>query len=241
MSPAGRRLNSYDALKLSAMLWMSIDHIGYFLVTDEEVWRLAGRLAMPIFCFLGGYNRQYRFSSHILWVAIAISVVDITRGHFYQQNILWTMLAIRALLGHTPESLWTRFPALPIIGCVLWFIPTNLIADYGTLGLLWALLGAQVAQYPRRYGIITAYAASALALTLFVTWDVFVTHVSYGIVATLALTLMTARLMRFELTPWQTRPGYETAALWLSRHALSYYGIHLIVVMGIGMALGITP
>lgn len=241
MNLSERSLNSYDALKLSAMLWMSIDHVGYYLITDEEIWRLIGRLAMPIFCFLVGYNRHYRFSSHVFWVAVAISCVDIARGHYYQQNILWTILVIRALLAHMPERFWNSYIPGVILGCYLWFIPTIVFVDYGTLALLWALLGYHVSRTPDRMGIITAYAASALLLTVFMTWDAFTHHTLYGICAIIALCVLTAKLMLFRITPWHTRPNCQWAALWLSNNALTYYGVHVALLMGIGSWLGISP
>lgn len=223
------------------MLWMSIDHVGYYLITDEEIWRLIGRLAMPIFCFLIGYNRNYRFSSHVFWVAVAISCVDIAREHYYHQNILWTILVIRVLLSRLPTHLWSADALSVIVLCYLFFIPINLLFDYSTLALLWALLGYHVRHAPLRMGVITAYAASALLLTLFMIWDFFTMHTLYGVLTTIALTLLTARLMQFRLTPWNSSPQLSNAAIWLSDNALTYYGVHVALLMGIGSWLGISP
>ena len=39
-------------LQLIALITMLIDHIGAFLMGDDIVMRLIGRIAMPLFCFM---------------------------------------------------------------------------------------------------------------------------------------------------------------------------------------------
>ncbi len=54
-------VSEHDLFKLTALLLMFIDHIGVFVFPDVIWWRIFGRAAAPIFFFLIGYSRSYRF------------------------------------------------------------------------------------------------------------------------------------------------------------------------------------
>lgn len=235
-----RGLNRYDAWKLFALAAMTVDHVGYYLVADEEIWRMVGRLAMPVFCFLIGFNGQYRWRWELFAVALCISLAEAVQGDFWGQNILWTLLLVRVLLHAFDEARWKAWVLPVIFLSVVVFPITRLLIDYGSLALLWALAG-RFAAHDREAWQGKAYMLSALALSLFLTWDVFVQTPGYGYLATLALVVMSYRLWLFSYAPWRVQGVVATLARFFSAHALYYYGVHVLVLGAIGLALGIKP
>mgnify|MGYP000885395299 CR=1 FL=1 len=67
-----KRPNLYDYLKVLAILSMVLDHIGYYLFPEILELRLIGRLAFPIFLFLVGFNRSFRWRWGLFWRGIGL-------------------------------------------------------------------------------------------------------------------------------------------------------------------------
>ena len=62
-------------LKLIAIITMIIDHVGYVLFREYEIFRIIGRISFPIFCFLlveGYYHTRnvYKYLARLLLFAI---------------------------------------------------------------------------------------------------------------------------------------------------------------------------
>ncbi|MGI9373700.1 MAG: TraX family protein, partial [Hyphomicrobiales bacterium] len=53
-------IDKTDWLKSAAILFVAIDHYGYFFIENNEWWSVVGRLAAPIFFFLLGYAETKR-------------------------------------------------------------------------------------------------------------------------------------------------------------------------------------
>lgn len=235
-----RALNRYDAWKLFALVAMTFDHVGYYLVGDEEIWRMVGRLAMPVFCFLVGFNRHYRWRPELFLVALCLSFAEAAQGRFWVQNILWGILLARLLLQAVEEERWKQWVLPVIFLCTVAFPFTRVFIDYGSLTLLWALAG-RFAASDRTAWQGKAYMVSAMALTVLLTWDVFVVTHLYGYVTTVALVVMGYALWQVSYAPWHVRGRAATMARFFSDHALYYYGVHLLLLSAAGIVLGIKP
>lgn len=104
---------SRQALQLLACLSMTLDHIGVHLVPYDTpiywVLRGAGRLAMPIFCFLlaeGAKHTRHprRYLGRLLGMAVAIELPlllcdwQLGTDYRFSINIFWTLSASLAIL-----------------------------------------------------------------------------------------------------------------------------------------------
>ncbi len=97
-----------EFLKISAMLTMLCDHIGYVLISQKTypqiylILRLIGRIAFPLFCFMlvEGFTYTRSKRDYIIRLAIFAVISEIPfdlaiTGKFfdiYNQNVMWTLL-----------------------------------------------------------------------------------------------------------------------------------------------------
>lgn len=143
MSLSARPLNSWDMVKILALLLMFIDHAGYFLFTDQHYWmRAIGRGAAPIFFFLTGYASRYRFRWDLLLLGLLMIAVSFyLAGYMRPLNILIPILLYRLFFGWLEKrGKSIRRPYDWFIGAVLLF-PTYTVVEYGSSGFLFALCG----------------------------------------------------------------------------------------------------
>ena len=95
-----RFLNS-NALKFLAGFFMVIDHIGFLFFPTQELWRIIGRLSMPLFAFALAEGCRYtrnKTKHFILLFSLAVicqTVYYIFDGSLYM-NILVTFSLARA-------------------------------------------------------------------------------------------------------------------------------------------------
>ena len=132
------------ALKLLAMITMTLDHTGAILFPSNEILRLVGRLSFPIYCFLlsEGFvhtssRKRYLFRMG-LWGVISEPVFDLAfRGNLWvpnHQNVFFTLffgLCSLCLLTHFEKekpAAAVGFLLLPIFAAE-WFH-----TDYGAFG-----------------------------------------------------------------------------------------------------------
>ncbi len=66
---------SGNQLKLSAVLFMTIDHIGYLLFPDVIILRILGRLSFPIFAFAISEGCRHTRSRRAYLLTLAISAI----------------------------------------------------------------------------------------------------------------------------------------------------------------------
>jgi hypothetical protein len=135
--------NIQDKLKTLAVISMIIDHIGVFFFPKIEVFRVMGRLAMPIFCFFAGYNFKGKRKSSLLKYGLLLSLITfIGTGSFPTLNILITIyigqLYLQKFFTLTHDVVSNMFQILPLI---LFTPATFLLFDYGTLAISIMALG----------------------------------------------------------------------------------------------------
>lgn len=147
-------------LKVIAMVTMLIDHVAYFLLSDQPMFletlftvgntrvtlyyilRTVGRLAFPIYCFLlaEGFvhtKHRFRYGASLLIFAL-ISEIPWNLAHtgtwtHYEQNVFFTLFF--GYCGLCIIEYLTKHPVWQVIGILTLFAVTFFFgADYGYMG-----------------------------------------------------------------------------------------------------------
>ncbi|HEX2552412.1 MAG TPA: TraX family protein [Microvirga sp.] len=146
-TPAARPVTTTDLLKLVALVFVFIDHHGYFFDPANPWWRLFGRVAAPVFFFLIGFARTRRVPWTWLAFGIPLTAVNaLEAGNLAgtMVNILINFAILRALVLPAVERHVMARPlavALLIAGCLPLIPVTDGPLEYGVEGWLWAFLG----------------------------------------------------------------------------------------------------
>lgn len=126
-------------LPVIAMTTMLIDHIGLMFFPDDELFRIIGRIAFPLYCWF--LVQGYRHTRHLgrymrrLFMLACLSQVpfSLATGR-WELNVIFTLFFCLAALYATervqPE--WKKLLALAAVLGALAAIPM----DYGLYGLL---------------------------------------------------------------------------------------------------------
>jgi len=242
-------ITSYDLLKALAVLLMIIDHVGYYFFPEEGWLRLIGRMCVPMWFFLIGYA-QSRDLGLTLWGGALILVLAnvITGMTVIPLNILGSMILVRLLLDPVMKLALRSVSALFGIGFILMFLilPSSVLTEYGTLGLLLAMYGYMV----RRKGEFSNQLEEIFPFAAYVVFVFTVFQmVNFGfdqqqvIVLGSGIAVVMAALYLFRPA---TFPGLTAAlpgpAVWLvqllGRRTLEIYVLHLVAFKLAALYLG---
>lgn len=142
------------SLKLFAIIFMLIDHIGATFFQSKMIFRIIGRLAFPIFAFqIGiGYSHTKNKKKHILSLLLfaIISQIPFTlMCNIYTQsttlNVLFTFL-FAILIIYCDENIKEWVIKVPLI-TILLLVATFIKTDYGICGILLTVLFYYFANY----------------------------------------------------------------------------------------------
>ena len=78
---------SGNALKIIALISMTVDHVGVMLFPNTEIFRIIGRIAMPIFAFMiaeGCYYSKHKLRYFSL--VLSIGVICVLVFYFFLGN-----------------------------------------------------------------------------------------------------------------------------------------------------------
>lgn len=232
-----RPFNTWDAIKLLAIILMFVDHSGAFVYTDDaHKWlRAIGRGAAPIFLFLAGYAGSFRFKWDLFILAMMMTVSDsLLAGQLRTQNILVTILLTRMFFDW-----WTKrgkvftHPYEWVIGSGIWFV-TMMITQYGLFGLTFGVC----AYAKRRPGTYPAKVVRNMMFMAFVMFGL-ITQFSFefgwrdATISWLMLAGVGTLLYRLELKPVNTSFLPEPL-VWFAQQVAVYsgyiYALHLIAL-----------
>lgn len=180
------RLNTFE-LKCIAIVSMVVDHIGYVLYPDMKLFRIFGRIAFPIFCFLvaEGVTHTRNIYRYMLRMAVfaLISEVpyDLIFGNgiidFKSQNVFFTLtlgVCMLHLTGNVTD-LWQKIIVLASFMCM----NDMLRGDYGMYGILLIFIYGELRK-------INWFKLTAGALwNFFYPWEIQ----RYGVLASIPLLL----------------------------------------------------
>jgi len=161
-----KRPNLYDYLKIIAIVTMIIDHIWFLFYPEQVIWRIVWRTAFPLFLFLVWYNHSFRWRSSLwiwgivlqlaLWIWWLYGVTDI-----WYANILLAIWWTRKIMEIVQKYNSYIGEAVLFILCLWLSRYTYEYIDYGTLSIVFALLG----YWARKYGN-TIYTSLLIAFSV---------------------------------------------------------------------------
>ena len=139
-------IDNTDWLKTAAIIFVRIDHFGYFFAKDDGWWGVLGRMGAPPFFFLMGYARTRTVPFRWIWLGVGLTVLDSWNNDWtwMAPNILLSLALIRLAVPYVRIFLqrhgWIAFALL--VAALLALLPiAGEIVDYGAEGWLWALFG----------------------------------------------------------------------------------------------------
>lgn len=248
IKPLPREITSYDLLKAAAMVFMFIDHTGFYFYPEELWFRVWGRFSAPIWFFLIGYA-DTRTVQLGIWVgAIIISATWALSGQFlFPLNILFSLAFTRLMLNgimlralKDKQSLWGMLLLLFFLA-----LPSMIFMEYGTLGIMFAMTGFLVRHknavtWPR-WNIVAFMTASAILLASIQLLLLPVLSVAqfFTLMAGMASLCIALYLFRPMTFPKLTRFSGPLAPVirLLGRRTLEIYVLHLVVLAGLMMVL----
>ncbi|MCI5050590.1 MAG: conjugal transfer protein TraX [Rickettsiales bacterium] len=230
----GETVNTHDAYKALAVIIMTIDHLGWFIYTDEMWWRAIGRITFPVWFFLAGYSTRSHITRDIIFWAVVIEILaTLCLMPIFEINALFTIILCRLILNlMAPRQIIEKRPLEIWLACLI-FVPVSLIfMEYGTLGLMYAVMG-----YCVRHGLNSRQHKAFCALTFIsfslIQIQLFSLDDAQSIVMVALMGLCTWGLYNFKVTPL---PQFGSGAInWLtrlmSRYSLEYYVLHRTILM----------
>jgi hypothetical protein len=240
----GTEINSIDWLKFVALVVMTMDHVGAYLVADPGWWKAIGRVTVPAWFFLAGYAQSRQMSGEILWLSAVLVLCNYAVGAgVFPLNALASIVICRYVVfwlhdrGHMDRRIWDVF-----LACGLLAIPSVLLFEYGTLGICFAVMGHQVRQAKR--GVPLAV-FTALSTLLFIAFQCAI--YDFGIwqnsVMMLGTVITVLYLYRFRMQKSRVAPqsGWANYAVRLiARNTMHYYALHRMIFQIVGVLLGLS-
>jgi hypothetical protein len=136
-----------DIMKTIAVIVMIIDHIGFYFFPDAMWFRAVGRVGTPIWFFLIGYATTRDLPNKLLIGALVLAVIDLVLfNRVFALNVLVTIMAIRLSVDYVMNFI-TRSRYIFFIASILmalFYVATNMVFEYGTIALMFAVLGYMV-------------------------------------------------------------------------------------------------
>ncbi len=221
----GHEANTHDITKAIAVITMVIDHIGW--VTNHQWMRVIGRIAAPLFFFLVGYSKTYRWQNKLFYYALALFAFHafFLLPTFYI-NILFVFIIIRLLL------LWLA-PIKLDRQCLLGlFLVCNVVSYYTYSHVEYSLLGLEISlaglfiREKRSYAI--PWAIASFASYCFSQIIVFHFFPPYYFYPTIVIFIGLGWWCCFyQQRVWSLPHWCRVPALFLSRYSLPIYFYHL--------------
>ncbi len=136
-------------LKIIALVTMIVDHTGAIFFPQYRIFRIIGRIAFPIYCFLliEGYNHTKDIKKYGLRLLLFAFISEIPFDYafygkigFTHQNIFFT-LTLGLIFIYMIDRYFKTNPFIAVFGMLLAvFLSEFLHTDYGMLGMIYILI-----------------------------------------------------------------------------------------------------
>lgn len=228
----GAGLNSHDLVKFTALVIMTVDHIGFFFFPEEMWWRAIGRITFPVWFFLVGYSRGKQIPKDLAALAAVMILADSVMLYpIFPLNALVSIMACRLLVvwmekrGRIHGNLFAIY-----LGCLVWLIPLDFVFEYGAQAILYAFGGYLVRHRPGErdtYLFMTGALAAFLAMQLFM----FPFDIVQTVWVVCGTAVVTYYLSHFDLKHYELPDRWHIPAMavrFVSRYSLYYYLLHYV-------------
>ena len=219
-----------NMLKLFALIVMTIDHVGAYLLPEVTELRIIGRLALPIYAWMIAEGCFYtksrlRYLLVIAGVAVVMQVVEYIFNQSLQQCILVTFtLSILLIYCVDLASKKQNFLTILLMGVVFCGVvyvcellpgdipTTDFSIDYGLMGVLLPVM-IFIGRNKSEKLILCAAGLIALAMTNWLQW--------YALPSLLLLAFYSGKKGKMQL----------------KYLFYIYYPLHLVVIYAVGLLL----
>lgn len=161
---------SSAVLQIIAMLCMLIDHVGAYLMNDFWLFRVIGRLAMPLFVFglAEGFIHTSSRKKYFVRIAICALITEVVL-YFLQQNVgytLWHNILLNFVLAFISLICVEKRNALLIFVPIMAGFAEYLKLDYGWAVIVLAIGFYLTLKYTKKRSVLYfAGIATSLLLT----------------------------------------------------------------------------
>ena len=230
-----------DLIKTFAVIIMIIDHIGMYFFNDWLWFRALGRIGgAPVWFFLIGYAHTRKIPDRLFIGALILAAADfILFQKVFAMSALVTIILLRLTIDHVMNfALQNRY--LFVVSSVLLafaYIFTQMLFEYGTLALFFAMAGYMTRQRERieRETFVTKWDYYGfLTFTFFM--FIFMQNAIFGfdVVQFTFMALCTAAVMVVLVTmePMtfpQIRQPQKRFLMFCGRRTLDIYVAHLVL------------
>lgn len=218
---------------------MIVDHIGYYFFPDQLWLRLIGRIAFPLFLFLVWYSNSYRWRRDIFlwWVGLWVLQVFLSTNYYfspnYTLNILLGIVIARAVLFFNQQT--NEKYIIPIhIVFLLFYTFLFKWVDYWSFVVFFAFLG-YFARHKKTnlflwYSVLLfiGFMIQTLLRFKFGLSDGNITQTGifflFFVFIYISFYKLKEKNFSIRLTPIR-----DKTMLWISKHALIIYVVHIVV------------
>ena len=229
--------NTHDLYKAIGILLMIVDHIGLYLLPNEEWFRVIGRGAAPFFYALVGYTGKVHCSTKFLIYAFILSATMLLFGPVFWVNILFTFVVAEYVIRFFPAQGTSHGAKLGMfIGLVMIHTFVFPYVEYGTTGILIAVTMNWRAN-KCDYGPIWLSAALAVHfIWQILAFDLRQSHdFLWTIFAMWGISWLFFRL--YSLSTLDFPKYLEWPIMVLSRYSLDIYFFHVIGLQVLSLAM----
>jgi len=236
----GSRANAYDLLKFLALITMTIDHFGMYWYPDDLWLRVIGRVTFPIYFFLIGYSGSVAIRRDLIAIAVIYTLINAAAfAPFFPLNALFGVILARAAMPLILRLKWLQDqPIMLFLACMLFFLVSFQLLEYGTFAILFAGMGYIVRHQLKRWDHLLFYAATTIFyIAAQYLWFEF--SIAQSIVHAALVVGMSIGLYFFNHTrPVMELPAPVNSIVMLgSRYSLYYYILHKTILQIIAAAL----
>ncbi|MFO0110176.1 MAG: TraX family protein [Alphaproteobacteria bacterium] len=228
-------VNSHDLIKVFALVFMTIDHCGIYLLPEDLWWRAVGRIGVPVWFFLIGYARGDRITHELIsGAAILLLASAVTGVAILPLHALVTIIFCRLALNFMCTRGWLeRYPSEVIALCLLFFLPSIYLFEYGTLAIGFAFAGRMLREGMQGARMIAIWVSLSVFFVVMqlANYDF---NLAQSALVSVGTALVCWYLYRFRITSVRLPPITGVATLLLARYSLEYYVAHRVLFQVIG-------
>jgi len=240
----GQVVNRLDWLKFVALIIMTIDHVGmYVMVHDPLWWKAIGRITFPVWFFLAGYSQSRTLGGEIVWLGVVLAIVNYLGGWgVFPLNALFSIVICRYIVQKCRDRGWTEKRPYELFFACFFLAPFTIpFFEYGALGVLFALMGDMIRRGIKgEQCIVFATLSTGFFIAYQFLWYDF--DIWQGLYVTIGTSYTVWVLYHLQPGPsqWVKDTGwFNWLVRFIGRNTMHYYFAHRVVLQLIALLMGI--